>query len=112
MLAWYAGMLAILNGSAIVAAGVLYFFGYSFENTFFIVMLLEVAFAFIFAGWEDVRSTPSFTLLAKILFKRKIGYSPERHREALQSANKLIYVGAALFFEAVLISLAIVLGAS
>ncbi len=96
-----------LNAVALAIAVIALLLGRSFVNSFFLVMLLETAFAFILAGWEDVRMAPLGTLIRKAIFHNRIPYSSARHKEALKTANRLIFIGAAIFAETIVVSLAI-----
>jgi len=100
----YAVPVAVLNIPAAGVAGVVYLFGGDLARAFYLVMLLEAGFAFIFAGWEDVRASPLGTALRRALFKHRVPYSIGRHKEALSTANRMVFTGVLLFAETILIS--------
>jgi hypothetical protein len=81
-----------------------------FQTFYFLSMLTVTGFVLISAGLEDVRMTPTGTQIRRALFKSGHPYSPERHKEALETANVMVAVGGILLAEMIGISLALAIG--
>jgi len=91
------------------AGGLAFLLGGDFQRLFFLTMLAETGFILVSAGLEDIRSTPTGTQIRRVVFKRAPPYSPQRHREALETANVMVVLGGLLFAETIGISLVVTL---
>lgn len=97
----------MLNAICLILAGVGTLLGIDFQTLFFLSMMTVTAFALLGAGVEDISMTPTGSAIRRALLKTGPPYSPARHKEALESANRMIAVGGILFAEVVGVSLAI-----
>jgi len=81
------------------------FLWHDFLTLFFLSILLVTGFALMGAGVEDISMTPTGTAIRRALLRSGPPYSPQRHKEAQETANVFIVVGGILFAETVGIGL-------
>jgi len=80
-----------------------------FLTIYFLSILLITGLALMGAGVEDISMTPTGTAVRRALLRSGPPYSPQRHREAQETANVFIVVGGILFAETVGIGLLVAL---